>query len=66
MNIIQEVCRHSYARWVEKRALCAVCHKDLDLPYDVDFTGTFSVEDYERRYQNVFTVASAQTFWEGE
>jgi hypothetical protein len=43
-----DVCQHTYLRWVNKKAVCAVCSKGFYYDYDDRFPGTFSRKDLEK------------------
>lgn len=61
-----EICRHTYAYWKDKKAICAVCGKGLDIDYDPRLNGVFPVEKAIKTITeivaNTCTIAP-NTFW---
>ena len=46
MNV-EDFCYHTFLRWVNMIAHCAVCNKRFDFDYDNHFIGTFPRADIE-------------------
>jgi hypothetical protein len=41
------MCYHTYVRWVDNVATCAVCSEQFNYRYDPQFVGTFPRENLE-------------------